>query len=97
MVQVAPVAAQTSCMQITVHRARKLATRHSIASKITQTLGQSGTVMIALGLLLLSTTFASACIDWKSVDLKKPEIPLMDDLDVFIEESQSLDIQVSYF
>ena len=106
MVHVAPVTAQPSCMQVTVRRARKLATRHSIASKITQTLGQSGTfdrdhpspVMIALGLLLFSsTTFASACIDWKSMDLKKPEIPLMDDLDVFIEESQSVDIQVSYF
>ena len=65
-----------------------------------QTLGQSGTyhpstVMIALGLLLLSTTFASACIDWKSVDLKKPEIPSMGDVDVFIEESQSVDIQVT--
>ena len=31
------------------------------------------------------------------MDLKKPEIPLMDDLDVFIEESQSVDIKESYF
>ena len=52
--------------------------------------------MIALGLLLFSsTTFASACIDWKSINLKEPEIPLMDDLDVFIEENRSVEIQVT--
>ena len=52
--------------------------------------------MIALGLLVLSTTtlLASACTDWKSMDLKRPDIPSLDNVDVLIEENQSVDIQV---
>lgn len=55
--------------------------------------------MLVLGLLLFSTAppllLASACTDWKSMDLKKPDIPLMDNgqLQVFIEESQSVEVQ----
>ena len=52
--------------------------------------------MIALGLFVFSTTtlLASACTDWKSMDLKRPDIPSLDNADVLIEENQSVDIQV---
>ena len=52
--------------------------------------------MIALGLFVFSTTtlLASACTDWKSVDLKRPDIPSLDNVNVLIEENQSVDIQV---
>ena len=52
--------------------------------------------MIAFGLLLLSsTTLASACTDWKSLDLKKPEIPSsILNVDMIIQENQSVEVQV---
>ena len=87
--------------------ARELATSRPLKhlSNITATLqylAQSDTldlrpiVMIALGLFVFSSTtlLASACTDWKSMDLKKPDIPSTDNTDVFYQESQSVDVQV---
>ena len=54
----------------------------------------------ARALLLLSSSAslllaASGCADWKSLDLKKPEIPATDNDLALIQEDQSVDVQVT--
>ena len=77
-----------------ITRRERAATLQYLAQSDTQDLRPI--VMIALGLLVFSSTtlLASACTDWKSMDLKKPDIPPTDNTDVFYQDSQSVDVQV---